>query len=129
MKGKTMYSMQDLISEIEAKVDNMRSLRVPILNPDSIAQDILNDHADVGEDFYVRETTRETIRKEVLNYLKRLDPTAEKPDLTKLGPEELRAMAEGCSKHAEELRQYLAARRAARESLPLSDEAAVEDQP
>ena len=118
-----MYSMQDLISEIEAKVDDMRSLSVPILNPDSIAQDILNDHADVGEDFYARET----IRKEVLNYLKRLDPTAEKPDLTKLGPEELRAMAEGCSKHAEELRRYLAARRAARRGLPLNDERAGED--
>jgi hypothetical protein len=107
-----MYSMQDLISEIEAKVDNMRSLSVPILNPDSIAQDILNDHADVGEDFYARET----IRKEVLRYLKRLDPTAEKPDLTKLGPEELEAMAEDYSKHAEELMQYLAARRAGEDS-------------
>ena len=39
-----MYSMNDLISEIAAKVDNLRSLGAPILNPDWIVQDILNDH-------------------------------------------------------------------------------------
>jgi hypothetical protein len=70
---------------------------------------------------------------EVLRYLGKLEPEDEEEneelDLRGRSPEELRAMTEGYMKHAEELRRYLASRRAARESLPLSDEAAVEGQP
>jgi hypothetical protein len=52
-RGKTMYSMQDLISEIAAKVDNLRSLGASDseLNPDWIAQDIINDHVE-KEDYW-----------------------------------------------------------------------------
>ena len=126
-----MYSMNDLISEIAAKVDKLRSLGASDseLNPDWITQDILNDHPDDGVDEFTVCTARVTVRKEVLRYLGRLEPENEEPDFTGRSPEELEAMAEGCSKHAEELRRYLAARRAARRSLPLNDERAGEDSP
>jgi hypothetical protein len=126
-----MYSKQDLISEIAAKVDNLRSLGASDseLNPDWIAQDILNDHPNDGVDEFTVCAARATIRKEVLRYLGRLEPENEEPDFTGRSPEELEAMAEGCREHAEELRRYLAARRAARRSLPLREERAGEDTP
>jgi hypothetical protein len=51
-EGKTMYSMKDLRAEIAAKIDNLRSLGASDseLNPDWIAQNILNDHPDEGVD-------------------------------------------------------------------------------
>jgi hypothetical protein len=127
-----MYSMQDLISEIATKVDNLRSLGASDseLKPDWIAQDILNDHPDDGVDEFIICAARATVRKEVLRYLGRLEPENEEPpDFTGRSPEELEAMAEGCREHAEELRWYLAARRAARRSLPLREERAGEDSP
>ena len=126
-----MYSMKDLRAEIAAKVDNLRSLGASDseLNPDWIAQDILNDHPDDGVDEFTVCAARATVRKEVLRYLGRLEPENEEPDFTGRSPEELEAMAEGYREHAEELRRYLAARRAARRSLPLSDERVGEDSP
>jgi hypothetical protein len=126
-----MYSMNDLISEIAAKVDKLRSLGASDseLNPDWIAQDILNDHPDDGVDEFTVCAARATVRKEVLRYLGRLEPENEEPDFTGRSSEELEAMAEGCREHAEELRRYLATRRAARRSLPLNDERAGEDSP
>jgi hypothetical protein len=125
-----MYSMKDLRAEIAAKVDNLRALGASDseLNPDWIAQDIMNDHPDEGADEFTICAARATVRKEVLRYLGRLESENEEPDFTRRSPEEIEAMAEGCREHAEELRRYLASRRAARESLPLSNEAAVEGQ-
>lgn len=138
-----MYSMKDLRAEIAAKVDNLRSLGASDseLNPDWIAQNILNDHPDDGVDEFTVCAAGAAVRKEVRRYLNKLTPEDEELELTELealeaklestelGIEELEAMAEGCSKHAEELRRYLAARRAARRSLPLNDERAGEDSP
>ena len=136
-----MYSMKDLRAEIAAKVDNLRSLGASDseLNPDWIAQNILNDHPDEEVDEFTVCTARAGVRKEVRRYLNKLTPDDGELELTELealeatleagelGVEELEAMAEGCRKHAEELMQYLAARRAARRSLPLNDERAGED--
>jgi hypothetical protein len=62
-----MYSMQDLISEIAAKVDKLRSLGASDseLNPEWIAQDILNDHPDDGVDGFTVCAARAAVRKEV----------------------------------------------------------------
>jgi hypothetical protein len=103
-----MYSMNDLISEIAAKVNNLRSLGAPILNPDWIVQDILNDHPeDVGGDAFYACVVRATIRKEALRYLGSLELENQEPDFTGRSPDELKAMAEGCRKHTEELTQII----------------------
>jgi hypothetical protein len=59
---------EDLISEIAAKIDKLRSLGASDseLNLDWIAQDILNDHPDDGVDEFTVCTARAAVRKEVL---------------------------------------------------------------
>src|ERR687896_2532075 len=118
-----MYSMQDLISEIAAKVDNLRSLGASDseLNPDWIAQNILNDHPDDGVDEFTVCTARAGVRKEVLRYLDKLKPNDEllqELDIDPMTDEELEAkaaeveaMANDCGKHAAELERFIASRR------------------
>jgi hypothetical protein len=118
-----MYSMQDLISEIAAKVDKLRSLGASDseLNPDWIAQNILNDHPDDGVDEFTVCTARAGVRKEVLRYLDKLKPNDEllqELDIDHMTDEkleakaaELEAMANDCGKHAAELERFIASRR------------------
>jgi hypothetical protein len=67
-----MYSMNDLISEIAAKIDKLRSLGASDseLNLDWIAQDILNDHPDDRVDEFTVCTARAAVHKEVLRQLR-----------------------------------------------------------
>ena len=118
-----MYSMKDLRAEIAAKVDNLRSLGASDseLNPDWIAQNILNDHPDEEVDEFTVCTARAAVHKEVLRHLNMLKPDAEllqELDIDHMTDEELEAkaaeleaMAKDCNEHADELGQFIASRR------------------
>jgi hypothetical protein len=134
--------MQDLISEIAAKVDNLRSLGASDseLNPDWIAQNILNDHPDDGVDEFTVCTARAGVRKEVLRYLDKLKPNDEllqELDIDPMTDEELEAkaaeveaMANDCGKHAAELERFIASRRIdVSQAYAPGDEPAGEDSP
>jgi SMC interacting uncharacterized protein involved in chromosome segregation len=120
---KTMYSMKDLRAEIAAKVDNLRSLGASDseLNPDWIAQNILNDHPDEEVDEFTVYTARAGVRKEVLRHLNMLKPDDEllrELDIDHMTDEELEAkaveleaMAKDCEEHADELERFIASRR------------------
>ncbi|MDQ3960019.1 MAG: hypothetical protein M3255_06995 [Pseudomonadota bacterium] len=135
-----MYSKQDLISEIAAKVDALRSLGASDseLNSDWIAQDILNDHPDVDE--FTVCTARATVHKEVLRQLNMLKPDDEllrELDIDHMTDEEfeakaakLEAMAKDCEEHADELERFIASRRTdVSQAYAPGEEPAGEDSP
>lgn len=141
-EGKTMYSMKDLRAEIAAKVDSLRSLGASDseLNPDWIAQNILNDHPDDGVDEFTVCTARAGVRKEVLRCLDKLKPDDEllrELDIDHMTDEELEAkaaeleaMANDCGKHADELERFIASRRTdVNQAYASGDERAGEDSP
>lgn len=73
-----MYTMKDMKTEIQAKVQTLRINRDVVLHPDWITQDVMIDHADItGDDAeFHRVCSRQTVREEVtkqINKIERLD--------------------------------------------------------
>lgn len=72
-----MYSTRDLSNEIAAKIEALREAGRPILHPDWITQEIMEDHQDDME--FLRCTSRACVREGVRHCLSRfkLVPTLE----------------------------------------------------
>jgi hypothetical protein len=134
------YSVKDLSSEIAAKIEALREKSMPVLNPDWITNEIMDDHREDMQ--FLHCTSRATVREEIRRYLNKfkLAPMLEADrqivlpgfervqeyylcdrgavHIDSMTDEELEGkaieletMAEGCKEHAWEIRRYIVYRR------------------